>query len=161
MKRFFSVFCVCLMAFTLTGCGNSQVTADPSGNIPLTKFDTKNKLSRITAEIIATETAYSPILVEMVQPTADISDNTYASLVSGVKDAIEKVNNSIIEIDSFVCPETMTQSRDKLKEAANQYLAILNNLKEAGETKNIESVKAQYTEFKNIVSALQSIQVSL
>ena len=55
----------------------------------------------------------------------------------------------------------MKNSRDNLKNNLEDYLTILNNIKNASDKKDITTIRNQYSNFKNIISSLQSVSTSL
>lgn len=160
-NKIFNCLFALFLIFSIAGCTNSNVTSDLSGNIPLTEYDTKNKLARIATDVISTETNFSQNMVTMIQPTSNVTETDFVNLSNGITKAIKTINDRKIEIESFTCPESMKNSRDNLKNNLEDYLTILNNIKNASDEKDITTIKNQYSNFKNIISSLQSVSTSL
>ena len=154
-NKFFNCLFALFLIFSIAGCTNSNVTSDLSGNIPLTEYDTKNKLARIATDVISTETNFSQNMVTMIQPTSNVTETDFVNLSNGIAQARK------IEVESFTCPESMKNSRDNLKNNLEDYLTILNNIKNASDKKDITTIRNQYSNFKNIISSLQSVSTSL
>lgn len=96
-NKFFNCLFALFLIFSIAGCTNSNVTSDLSGNIPLTEYDTKNKLARIATDVISTETNFSQNMVTMIQPTSNVTETDFVNLSNGIAQAIKTINDRKIE----------------------------------------------------------------
>ena len=73
-------------------------------------------------------------------------------LINNMEEIMERLEND---------PDYPTYTLDGQTSVLEDYLTILNNIKNASDEKDITTIKNQYSNFKNIISSLQSVSTSL
>lgn len=160
-------FCICALAalnlFCLTGCQNNEVSdsAELSGNIALSQYDTALRLNKIATNVTSSESGFSSTIIKMIQSTTTVSDTDYETLKLTIDSALNTIDTNLNLIDEFTCPATMTEKRDNVRTAIVLYQDALKYIQTACTEKSIDKLKAGYSQYISAISSIQAATANL